>query len=64
MAHSESVQEALSARFWAVRDLLGHTQISTTDVYLHSIPLEHVEAMRRMDGLLGARNRAPHTHQA
>jgi hypothetical protein len=37
----------------AIRDLLGRTQLSTADVYLHSILLEHVEAMRRMDGLLG-----------
>lgn len=39
----------------AIRDMLGHTQLSTTDVYLHSIPREHVEAMRRMDGLLSGR---------
>ncbi len=39
----------------AIRDLLGHTQLSTTDVYLHSIPHKHVEAMCRMDGLLGTR---------
>ena len=37
----------------AIRDLLRYTQLSTTDVYLHSIPHEHVKAMRRMEGLLG-----------
>lgn len=35
-----------------IRDLLGHSQLSTTDVYLHSIPAEHRAALDRLSAVL------------
>jgi integrase len=38
-----------------IRDLLGHSQLATTDRYLHTQPAEHVEALNRLSRLLEQR---------
>lgn len=47
-----SMLASLGTSMPVIRDLLGHSQLSTTDRYLHSLPSEHVEALNRLSRLL------------